>query len=1460
MTKKIISLVLTFLIVVSVMPAGAADAELIVNETFDNYALNDQNPSGVNIAAGLDARVVSKGGADKALYSKLWGNSAKFVIPVENCPDKAVFAFDLMLDGKTISGSAIGLGGNTPVFRFTENEKIVMDNDKTVATYRSGVWKKYAVAVDFSNGTYDLFIDGKYILQNRYFLTAPKTVSEFSMQFTCSDEDEIGKVYVDNIKVYAGSDVKLSQKYVSVGTNSEVLEYEESDEKVVYDKVFIDSFGREGLSNSLTQKDDTIAQWEKLPGTDMDFIRFVKKGTYDTFTDISTGITDSQKIVLQLDMYPVRAENATARMAIMYDKSGNTMELLRMYYTGALMVGGTGVGTLPNGEITNIAVACDLLNGICDVYINRELKQSGIPLPKAGFMPSKFRVGYASTTNVGYNEYYISNFKLYEGMKLREFDDEAKLNDNETNSNTDGNYESINEKAAAVQMWLGYDTVFMTSNSKCYINKEKKDYADFGVYPYTDDNGILMVPQKIVESAFGIIFKTDDSKTYTADGKYTITAGSKIYTSNKASGELETAPTVKDSILYLPIKSFASDVLKMYTYCDDRGFVLISEEDRKYSNDMGNNKQIIDSIQRYMHFDRPSGEAIYEAFKNTAYGVHPRIIATPQEFEEWKKRIKTVPEYTEAYKKLIVDCENIMELPPATYNKHDGLRLSTALSTNAGGRIRSLGMAYQLSGDDKYAERAWQEIENILYWPDWNLDAHFLDSGSAVPHITAGYDCIYDYLTDERKALFNERFQVMYLDYVVGTCTGNSKYTLHDSRQTNSNWGAVCSDAMLHAAFMMMDAEDENSELTKKCKFIAESVLQSVEFPVSLLFPSGVTSEGFVYWEYYLTHITRIIDILRRHCSVDYGLSTSPGYPESVYYGIYCQTEQGAWPYSDTKIDLGTYLPESVFLFAKLRGDKELSDTLSVIREKFKLKSSIGGKALWHTPSDNTNLTLSTDYYTPGEEIVSVRSSWEDSNGVFLATLGGTNSLTMSHIDKGTFIYDALGERWFLDIGYDNYNVSPSYWSKEARIKLYRIRTEGHNCVVINPDKDDFGQELNKTAKVVRYESKPSGALAVYDLTEVYGDKTSGYKRGFHFTDDRERVIVQDEITLAEPAEVYSFFHTQADIEILPDGKTAILSKNGKQIKMEFYSNADNWSVKAMDADPLDEKTFLEGEYSREGLRKVAFHCPEASGDVVISVSIVPVDEHSQYAPHSYQPIDEWSIPDGESNIPKLTTLTANGITIEGFSPNVREYTINIPYGSPIPLFAAASDNSTVEITQPASFADKCVIMVTNNAGKKKIYTVAFKLEIVIDNNLSNISPAVGLPDGANLIKPSGVYADHEPQEAHLAPCATDGKFDTSWTSNADGTYIELDLGEIRSFDGIAAAFLTGNERVYSYEILISEDKQHYTRVFSGKSTGKTAEYEDLAISGKARFVRLVGHFNDKSTWNNVAEFSVYTR
>src|SRR5262249_32265285 len=115
-------------------------------------------------------------------------------------------------------------------------------------------------------------------------------------------------------------------------------------------------------------------------------------------------------------------------------------------------------------------------------------------------------------------------------------------------------------------------------------------------------------------------------------------------------------------------------------------------------------------------------------------------------------------------------------------------------SRTAKDRMYYLGLAWWLTGDNNYAERAWTELSTMAdntAFPDWN-PAHFLDVAEFTHAAAIGYDWFYNYWTQARRdtirtAIINK-----------GLTAGLSEYTSNVGwqRTTGNNWNLVCNGGL----------------------------------------------------------------------------------------------------------------------------------------------------------------------------------------------------------------------------------------------------------------------------------------------------------------------------------------------------------------------------------------------------------------------------------------------------------------------------------------------------------------------------------------------------------------------------------------------------------------------------------------------------------------------------------------
>ena len=94
-----------------------------------------------------------------------------------------------------------------------------------------------------------------------------------------------------------------------------------------------------------------------------------------------------------------------------------------------------------------------------------------------------------------------------------------------------------------------------------------------------------------------------------------------------------------------------------------------------------------------------------------------------------------------------------------------------------------------------------------------------------------------------------------------------------------------------------------------------------------------------------------------------------------------------------------------------------------------------------------------------GEDVqgVAMRENYTDMEGAYVAYHAvGELGQDHGHLDAGTYVLDMAGFRVAVDLGADDYNLPGFFDYPGARNHFYRVRPEGHNLFVINPDSEFF--------------------------------------------------------------------------------------------------------------------------------------------------------------------------------------------------------------------------------------------------------------------------------------------------------------------------------------------------------------------------------------------------------------------
>lgn len=110
---------------------------------------------------------------------------------------------------------------------------------------------------------------------------------------------------------------------------------------------------------------------------------------------------------------------------------------------------------------------------------------------------------------------------------------------------------------------------------------------------------------------------------------------------------------------------------------------------------------------------------------------------------------------------------------------------------------------------------------------------------------------------------------------------------------------------------------------------------------------------------------------------------------------------------------------------------------------------------------------------------------------------------------------------------------------------------------------------------------------------------------------------------------------------------------------------------------------------------------------------------------------------------------------------------------------------------------------------------------------------------------------------------AFDADYSTRWgvlydPEKPDGAYGIVYLGKMREIDSIYIAHSQGNVRIYTFDILVSDDGVNFTLVKEGvKSSGTTTELEQFKVGAKGRYLKIVGKGNSVNNWMNIMDIAI---
>lgn len=526
---------------------------------------------------------------------------------------------------------------------------------------------------------------------------------------------------------------------------------------------------------------------------------------------------------------------------------------------------------------------------------------------------------------------------------------------------------------------------------------------------------------------------------------------------------------------------------------------------------------------------------------------HPRLLLPKGAEKKLLKQINRDAVWKEIHTATLGEADRIITLPVSERIK-TGMRL-LAVSRENLRRIFILSYAYRMTGQEKYLVRAEQEMLKAASFSDWN-PSHFLDVGEMTMALGVGYDWLYPALSEAsrrtiREAIVKKGFKPSY----------DTAYNWFVDAE--HNWNQVCNGGLAFGAIAVAESEPDWAQK------IIDRAIDKVRLPMRHYAPDGAYPEGPGYWGYGTLFNVLLIGGLESTFGTDYGLSQMPGFMQTGTYEMQMVSPLiKHFNYMDN-----SYEPESssapFWFYSKTQDPSVLCQQVSILQrdtaKKYLKDRVLPAMLIWGAGAPMEKAVAPQETFWAGRgntPVCVIRSGWGDPNARFVGVKLGSPSINHGHMDVGSFVFEADGVRWAIDLGSEDYNTTETrgvdLWNmaqQSQRWDVFRYNNRSHNTLTFN----DKLQRVNGSAQIIESDSATARRFVKTDLTPVYAGQVDKVERTISLVDN-DYLLIEDEITAGKNyTRMRWTLMTRATPKILSDN-TVMLEQDGKRCLLKIES------------------------------------------------------------------------------------------------------------------------------------------------------------------------------------------------------------------------------------------------------------------------------------------------------------------
>ena len=527
---------------------------------------------------------------------------------------------------------------------------------------------------------------------------------------------------------------------------------------------------------------------------------------------------------------------------------------------------------------------------------------------------------------------------------------------------------------------------------------------------------------------------------------------------------------------------------------------------------------------------------------------HPRLIITTAGWNDLRTRRASDAKLDAVVTGIVDSARKVLKAPTLVYTKIGSKMLP--VSREAMRRIELCSFAYRITGEKVFLDRAQKDMLVAAAFVDW-VPSVYLCTAEMTTALALGYDWLFDALPATTRATLKQA--ILEKGIKPGLPSTNTW------QKAAMNWNQVCFGGLTIGALAIAD---ENPEIAREVLTLARKNIANGLKPYV---PDGIYPEGPGYWSYGTTYSVLMVSALETALGTNWDLPAATGFLASAT-SLVQQIGPTGRPFNFSDSGDGVQFEPTLFWFAQKLHSPELVCLQNQLLQAHLAKSDkeknpdrfypflaiwINGLPKNIPPPARLPLAWHGDGPNP---VGAFRSSWTDTNALFLAFKGGSTKINHSHMDAGSFVLDVNGVRWASDLGAQNYySIMSKGWvlfdnkQNSDRWRVFRLNNFSHNNLTLG------GKLHNATgdARITEF----SDTSATVNLSEIFAGQAGNVKRKFSMAGNKT-VLIRDDIAAAQPGlSVRWQMLTRAKISV--NNNQATLQQDDQTLTVKILSPAN---------------------------------------------------------------------------------------------------------------------------------------------------------------------------------------------------------------------------------------------------------------------------------------------------------------